>query len=208
MLKEHGQRTTDGRWRSRAAERNAEVIWQTLVPFLPDTGLVSEIASGTGQHIVQFASLSPQLQWQPTEPDLDLRLSIEKEIQLSGLLNISQPLSVNVLSDSDILPNTQLILNINMLHVSETAAMTGLFRCVSRSLEKGAYFFLYGPFIHDGVFNSQGNRAFHSTLMANNAEWGLREIGEVIAESTRHQLRLFKKVDMPANNTSLIFRKD
>lgn len=208
MLKESGQKTSDGRWRSRAAERNGEVIWESVTPYLPDEGLVAEIASGTGQHITQFAQLSPQLQWQPTEPDSDLRASIEKEIRLSGLPNIYQPLSVNVLSNVDVLPAVKLILNINMLHVSPPLAMSGLFRCVSRSLEKGGYFFLYGPFIHEGVFNSDGNRAFHLTLMENNKDWGLREINEVIAEAGKHKLRLLRKVDMPANNSSLIFQQD
>jgi hypothetical protein len=207
VLKESGEKISDGRWRSRAAERNGQVIWETVQPYLPENGLVAEIASGTGQHIAQFAQLSPQLQWQPTEPDSDLRRSIEKEILLSGLSNISQPLSVNVLSNLDVLPETKLILNINMLHVSPPLAMPGLFRCVSQSLETGGHFFLYGPFIHEGVFNSEGNKAFHLSLMKSNEDWGLREIIEVIAEAAKHSLRLLSKVDMPANNSSLIFQQ-
>ncbi|MFT7685691.1 MAG: hypothetical protein ACI9FB_001036 [Candidatus Azotimanducaceae bacterium] len=207
MLKEHGQKTVDGRWRSTAAEKNAGVIWDTLKPYLPEAGLVTEIASGTGQHIAQFAALSPRLQWQPTEPDPDLRISIKKNIQLSGLQNIAQPISVNVLSDSDVLPDAKLIVNINMLHVSQPSAMSGLFRCVYRSLEKEGYFFLYGPFIHGGVFNSDGNKSFHSALVEINPGWGLREINAVITEAIRQHFELVAKIDMPANNTSLIFRK-
>jgi hypothetical protein len=49
-------------------ERNKQVILQELQKILPISGLVLEVASGTGQHISHFAAaLAPDLQWQPSD---------------------------------------------------------------------------------------------------------------------------------------------
>ena len=88
MLKERGSRTEDGRWYSSAADRNKQVILDLLSTILPDQGLIAEIASGPGQHIIYFAEQYPDLRWQPTEPDDDLRGSIVRNIELSQSTNI------------------------------------------------------------------------------------------------------------------------
>jgi tRNA G46 methylase TrmB len=59
-----------------AAERNKGPILTVLKRVLPARGLVLEIASGTGQHIVHFAEAMPHLTWQPSDPDPELRSSI------------------------------------------------------------------------------------------------------------------------------------
>ncbi|HSG66350.1 MAG TPA: DUF938 domain-containing protein, partial [Gammaproteobacteria bacterium] len=52
MLKESGTRSEQGRWHSAPAERNTGPIIDVLRGVLPEHGLVLEIASGTGQHVV------------------------------------------------------------------------------------------------------------------------------------------------------------
>ena len=54
---------------SDAAERNKQPILDAIRPWCRPPGLVLEIASGTGQHVVHFARALPALAWQPTEPD-------------------------------------------------------------------------------------------------------------------------------------------
>src|SRR5690348_15135833 len=76
MLKQTGEKTPDGRWSSPSAERNKGPILDVLERVLPRRGLVLEVASGTGQHVVHFAEALPALTWQPSDPDAELRRSI------------------------------------------------------------------------------------------------------------------------------------
>jgi len=76
MLKQHGEKTASGKWSSPSAERNKGPILDVLARVLPRRGLVLEIASGTGQHVVHFAKALPGLTWQPSDPDAELRESI------------------------------------------------------------------------------------------------------------------------------------
>ena len=64
----------DGRLSAPAAEKNAGPITKLVKEFAPDRGLALEIASGTGQHIVQLAVVKPNLNWQTSDID-PLRLS-------------------------------------------------------------------------------------------------------------------------------------
>ena len=68
-----------------AAERNKGPILTVLKRVLPAHGLVLEIASGTGQHVVHFAGAMPDLTWQPSDPDPDLRASIRTWIAQTGV---------------------------------------------------------------------------------------------------------------------------
>jgi tRNA G46 methylase TrmB len=67
---------TDARLFAPATQRNREAIVSVLGTCLPKTGLVLEVASGSGEHIVHFAQVWPQLQFQPSDPDAGARASI------------------------------------------------------------------------------------------------------------------------------------
>jgi tRNA G46 methylase TrmB len=86
----------DAARRAPAAERNKEPILGTLRGVLPESGLVVEIASGTGQHVVHFAAALPKLTWQPSDPDPESRRSIEAWIAETELQNVLPPLALNV----------------------------------------------------------------------------------------------------------------
>ena len=58
---------TGARRSAPAALRNRDPIAEVLSGWLPDSGLVLEIASGTGEHVVHFAAWVPALIWQPSD---------------------------------------------------------------------------------------------------------------------------------------------
>ena len=59
-----------------AVARNRDPILAVLREVLAAPGTVLEIASGSGEHAVHFASALPHLVWQPTDPDAEARRSI------------------------------------------------------------------------------------------------------------------------------------
>ena len=89
--------TQDDRLDAPAAARNRDPILDVLRRVLPDTGLVLEIASGTGQHVVHFARALPALDWQPSEPDAGGRRSIAAWSAADGLANVRAPLGLDVI---------------------------------------------------------------------------------------------------------------
>jgi hypothetical protein len=96
MLKAVGQQLEDGRWLAPSAERNREPILAELKRVLPNAGLVLEIASGTGEHVIHFASALPGLTWQPSDSDATFRRSIEAWIAKEAPANVRMPIDLDV----------------------------------------------------------------------------------------------------------------
>lgn len=165
---------------SPAAARNLAPITDILRDWLPDTGLIAEIASGTGQHLCHLASEYPALNWQPSEADPDRLAILAAAVNEVQLTNLAAPLGLDVLQSPWPLPDIDGLININMLHISAPTTVSALFKGAAMHLKAGGWLFLYGPFIHQGRFTSDSNRAFDADLKSRNADWGLREIDEVI----------------------------
>jgi len=203
----------DGRLFSPSAARNRDVILQTLASFLADAGGVLEIASGTGEHGAHIAAVLPHIFWQPSDPDPRSRASIAAWRDALGLENMAPPLDLmttdpgwaaHVGEAMDPLPAA--IVCINMIHIAPWAACEGLFRGAGELLQPGGLVYLYGPFA-TGPSTAPSNRAFDQDLRRRNAEWGVRDLDEVVACAARNGLTVEQKAEMPANNLSLIFRR-
>ena len=82
-----------------ATLRNRAPIFEVLRSVLPPSGLVLEIASGSGEHAVHFARELPALTWQPSDPSLEARRSIEGWIAAEGAVNILAPLDLDAASE-------------------------------------------------------------------------------------------------------------
>src|SRR5580765_6554067 len=96
MLKQRGEKTANGKWSIPAAERNKDPILDVLARVLPRQGVVLEIASGTGQHVIHFAKALSELTWQPSDPDAELRESIALRVRAEQLANVYPPMDLDV----------------------------------------------------------------------------------------------------------------
>lgn len=190
-----------------ATQRNRDAICDILRDTLPGQGRMLEIASGTGEHIVHFAQQFPALSWQPSDVDPAALESITAWLTDIRPGNVSPPVSLDVLGKWPDLA-ADAILCINMLHISPPAAAQGLFSGAARMLAKGAPLYIYGPFIQAGVQTAASNLAFDQSLKSRDAEWGLRHLDEVEATAKIAGFALAKTIAMPANNLSLIFRRN
>ncbi len=202
--------TADGdvRRHAPATARNREPIIELLAQELPRTGLVLEVASGSGEHVVAFARAFPGLAWQPSDADPDALRSIAAWSQEARAGNIAPPLWLDA-SQADEWPVSaaDAMLCINMVHISPWTATLGLLRGAGRLLAPGAPLYLYGPYLRDNVETAPSNIAFDQSLRERNPDWGLRSVVEVETAALREGLVLERLVEMPANNISLIFRR-
>jgi SAM-dependent methyltransferase len=192
---------------SPAAERNKQPIADALQRVLPATGLVLEVASGTGQHAEYFARLWPRLTWQPTDPDSELREVAAARVAHSELPNLRAPLAFDVLDAAPPVARAAAIICINMIHIAPRAATPALLRHARVVLEAGAPLVLYGPYKRGGEHTAPSNAAFDDSLRERNAEWGVRNLEDVEALASEHGFVLADVVAMPANNLTVIFRR-
>jgi len=195
---------------SPSVARNSAPILAVLQRVLPMSGLVLEIGCGTGEHAVQFAGAMPGLSWQPSDPDLRSRVSTAGWIKFSGLTNVLPPLDIDVRATAwreELSARFDAIVSLNMVHIAPWAASLGLFSIAGALLRRGGVLFLYGPFMRDGVHNAPSNAAFDATLKTQNPAWGVRDIADLERVGKACGVDLSETIQMPANNTSLVFIK-
>ena len=208
MLKQRGERTADGKWSIPAAERNKGPILDVLARVLPERGVVLEVASGTGQHVIHFAKALSDLTWQPSDPDAELRESIAQRVEEERLANVNLPIDLDVARLPWPLQAADAVLCINMIHVAPWSATLALLEGARALLPIRHVLYLYGPYRRFDRHTSVSNEQFDSDLRAHNPEWGLRDL-EVVSEfAARAGFVLAEIVDMPANNFSLVFRRE
>ena len=192
-----------------AAARNREPILGVLREVLPASGMVLEIASGTGQHVGYFAPQFAGLVWQPSDRDLRMLESIAAWVGASGQANVRAPLEIDVQAAEWGIAAADAMININMIHVAPWSACEGLMAGAGRTLGAGAPLYLYGPYMVGGRHTAPSNQAFDRALRAQDPSWGVRDLDAVIACAAANGLAFERAVAMPANNLSVILgRRD
>jgi SAM-dependent methyltransferase len=190
-----------------AAERNKQPILEVLQRVAPRAGTVLEIASGTGQHAAHFAAALPHLLFQPTDVDDANLASIEEWRRESGLGNLLAALRLNVCDEPWPVGEVQLVYNANMVHIAPWECAVGLFRGAARHLTPDGVLFLYGPFRIAGAHTAPSNQSFDDDLRRRDARFGVRDLEDITSLAREHGLELTERVEMPANNQSLLFRR-
>ncbi len=189
-----------------ATQRNREPIREVLARELPASGLVLEIASGSGEHAVEFARAFPGVTWQPSDPDEPALASIEAWRAEAALPNLAAPVKLDVIAPW---PDVQAdaLVCINMVHIAPWEAALALFAGAGRVLAPGALLFLYGPYRFGGAFSAPSNQAFDASLRARDPRWGVRDVDDLRAAADAQGLQLRDTVALPANNHALVFRR-
>jgi len=222
------------RLESPSAERNKDPIWGVLstkvIPKLPydDPWTILETAAGAGVHTEYFASKllaeKSAFVWHGTDPTEESLLSIASRVaEHSGLdAAVAAPKKLTLgtsgvdedASCSNPLPedSLDLVVSINMIHISPWEATLGLMKVAGERLREpsdesdGGYLYCYGPYKQEGII-VPSNENFDMSLKSRNPAWGVRNLADVIKAAENEGLEFVEKVDMPANNTSLIFRR-
>lgn len=191
---------------SPASERNKAPILNTLRGRMPAAGRLLEIGAGSGQHAVFMAPEFPRLAWLPTDRGVELP-GLQARLDAEGSANIRPALALDVLADEWPAGPFAAAFSANTAHImgwdGVCATLAGLGRC----LAPGAPYFLYGPFNVNGKFTAPSNAAFDADLRARDAAMGLRDVAALEAEAARHHIDLEERLEMPANNFLLVFRK-
>jgi len=198
---------------SPAAERNRGPILEALHHALPGSGHALEIASGTGQHVAWFAAGLPGWTWQPSDAQADGFGSIASWCAAANVTNVQRPVALDVMArqwpseGNEFSERFDAIYCANMLHISPWATCAALMHGAARYLEPDGALVTYGPYLENDVPTSPGNVNFDASLRATNPDWGIRPLADVAREAALVGLRLHARVQMPANNLLLVFRR-
>ncbi len=190
-----------------ATQRNRDAITAVLRTVLPSSGVVLEVASGSGEHVVHFAREFAGLNWVPSDPDAEARGSVVAWVQEASLTNIAAPLALDAAAELWPITHADAIVCINMVHISPWESTVGLLRGAANLLPEGGPLYLYGPYRREGFETAPSNEAFDASLRARDARWGLRTLEQVRENAQLQGLQLESVTEMPANNLSIVFRK-
>ncbi len=112
----------DARQYAPATLRNREPILKILSEVLPINSNVLEIASGTGEHAIFFASELKLCRWIPSDVNFLARESIVAWKNACLVDNLELPLLIDVTQNNwqQQLKNREInaIVNINMIHIA------------------------------------------------------------------------------------------
>ena len=112
------RKMNDPRRYAPATLRNRDFIVGVLRDVLPTKGVILEIASGSGEHVVHFARNFPSLVFQPSDREPDALQSIAAWVKASRVTNARAPMILEVSQSPWPIASADGIICINMVHIS------------------------------------------------------------------------------------------
>src|SRR5271157_6081118 len=85
----------DPRQHAPATLRNRDFIVAILCDVLPTKGVILEIASGSGEHVVHFARNLPNLVFQPSDREPDALQSVAAWVKATRVTNVRAPMALD-----------------------------------------------------------------------------------------------------------------
>ena len=200
----------DKRLFAPSAERNCEPIINLTKRIAPKSGKALEIASGTGQHIVNLALSLPYLSWSPSEVEEERLESISAWIEGENLQNIKPPLYLDATETgwAKNIAQSDFILLVNLLHLISWDETEILIIEISKALKTNGIALIYGPFMRDGQLTSEGDKNFHYSLIQNDLKIGYKNDLDMLKLFSNSGLMHLETVAMPANNLAFVLKKD
>ena len=203
------QQKSGGCLYSPAAERNLTQIIDLVCRYSPKSGNALEIASGTGQHIIELAAAVPGLVWQPSDIDETRLNSIASRSRAKQLPNLKSPIKLDVTDKgwSALCPNQDFILLVNLLHLVSESEVEAIISGISQSLVQGGRCVIYGPFMRSGVLTSSGDKVFHQSLIEAAPDIGYKDDAWMFDLFQQRKLETVKIVEMPSNNLTFVIER-
>ena len=199
---------------SAACERNKEAILAVLQDWLPPGAQVLEVGSGSGQHAVFFAQSMAGLGWQTSELTTNLaglgeRIALEGSSGLAPGSQIPRPIALDVSAPGH-WPDQRFdaVFTANTTHIMPASSVPDLLVGAAGVLVPGGLLLLYGPFSDNGIPTAKSNVDFDRHLRSLDPAMGVRDAVLISEQAKGLGLSPLADVAMPANNRTLIFRRD
>ena len=187
-------------------ERNKEPILEVFRRVLPSSGTVLEVGSGSGQHAAFFAEQLPTLSWIPSDIEPENLASIREWRDEADHPNLFEPIRLDVLADDWGIDEVEVVFSANMVHIAAWECCLGLLEGARRHVTPGGLLVLYGPFRIGGEHTAPSNTTFDESLRKRDSSWGIRDL-EAVRDAAEGFV-LEERVEMPANNQTLICRRN
>ncbi len=206
----------DGRLDGPAFHRNHEAIWSAIGGFLTGaSGDVLELGSGTGQHATTFAARTPQLTWWPSDVLPSHLASIAAWRAEARLANLRAPQRIDLeradwtwTGDEARGEPLTAMLCINVLHISPWRVSENLFAGAGRFLQAGrALVPLWTVQARRRPYRAEQCRFRCQPARARNADWGVRDVGDLDSLAQAAGLSPAELTPMPSNNWVLAFTR-
>ena len=199
---------------SAACERNKEALLAVLQDWLPPAPQVLEVGSGSGQHAVFFGQSMAGLTWQTSELPANLaglgeRIALEGSSGLAPGAQIPRPIALDVSAPGD-WPHQRFdaVFSANTAHIMPASSVPDLLAGAAGVLVPGGLLLLYGPFCDHGIPTAASNVDFDLHLRSIDPAMGVRDAVVISEQAQGLGLSPVADVAMPANNRTLIFRRD
>lgn len=190
---------------SQACENNKQAILAVLQKAFKSATQVLEVGSGTGQHAVFFAPAMKHLQWHTSDMKNNL-LGIESWLVSEPSANLHMPVELDVTQPS--WPsNFDAVYSANTAHIMSWEQAQEMIIQVAKRLPQNGVFALYGPFKYRREYTSPSNQQFDQWLKSVRSTQGIRDFEAIENLANQYGLFLVDDIEMPANNRTLVWRK-
>ena len=189
-----------------SCEQNQQDILDVLQALFTNPGEVLEIGSYTGQHAVFFTEHLPHINWQPGDLE-EAHAGMNMWFSEVEHNRISAPLVLDVDMPEWNVDKKDYVFSANVTHIISSEQTTKMFKHVGEVLKPGGLFAQYGPFNYNRNYTSESNANFDIWLKQRNPQSCIKHFETIEALASENGMKLFKDIEMPANNRILVWQK-